>query len=128
MMINKLILEDNDRRINQFLYYHPDAVVCKTAEEAISKLQLEEEWHIVWLDHDLGGETFVDSGREDCGMEVVRWIEREQPTIHNIIVHSWNPDAARAMQRALKKAGYHVVYIPFGVRGYAGVEESDAVD
>lgn len=66
------------------------------------------------LDHDLGGKVFVDSNREDCGMEVVRWIMRNRPFIGRVIVHSWNEPAARRMVADLRRRDYAVSYAPFG--------------
>ena len=53
-------------------------------------------WDEVHLDHDLGGEIYVDSSRPDCGMEVVRWLcasrrDRFEKTL--FIIHSHNAEA-----------------------------------
>ena len=62
--------------------------------------RLAEPWDEVHLDHDLGGEVYVDVGRDDCGMEVVRWLARE-PRRHlrkaRFTVHSHNMAAAFEM-------------------------------
>ena len=50
---------------------------CMTAKEAIITLQdYKDSLTAVMLDHDLEGESFVNSKREDCGMEVVRFLEK----------------------------------------------------
>src|SRR4051812_41221725 len=67
-----LFLDDDPGRAAIFLAAVPHAVWVSTVEECLPRL--EEEWDEVHLDHDLGGETFVDCGRDDCGMEVVRWL------------------------------------------------------
>lgn len=90
-----------------------------TAEETISILK-DYELEEAHLDHDLGGEHYVNSAREDCGMEVVRWIERstdqqEKLKKTHFIIHSWNIPAAIQMEKRLKALGFKVSRIPFGM-------------
>jgi len=49
-------------------------IVCcvTTAKETIEKLS-SEKWDYVFLDHDLGGQTYVPSG-PGTGYEVAQWI------------------------------------------------------
>lgn len=79
--------------------------------------RLSERWDEVHLDHDLGGEQFVDHSREDCGMEVVRWICLE-PRPHlksaRFLVHSHNIQAATIMGLQLLANGFKVDVRPFG--------------
>lgn len=97
-----------------------NTIWCTTAAEAIDILENYdlEEAH---LDHDLGGEHFVHSAREDCGMEVIRWIEhrstdeREKLKKTTFTIHSWNINAAMGMERRLKVLGLKVKRIPFGM-------------
>ena len=94
---------------------------CTTAAEAIDILENYDlsEAH---LDHDLGGEHYVHSGREDCGMEVIRWIEHRSPDELEklkktlFIVHSWNVPAALNMEVRLRALGLKVKRIPFGMQ------------
>lgn len=86
--------------------------IAKTAEEAIAALS-KNNYHVVFLDHDLGGEAFVDSDRKDTGMEVVRYLEKNKTDVSQIVVHSWNIVAAKEMVRRLRLAGYSVMYQPF---------------
>lgn len=93
---------------------------CTTAEEAIGVLKdypLDE----VHLDHDLGGEQWVDSRREDCGMEVIRFIEKmdkkereKKFSKTRFIVHSWNLPAGQRMTERLVGVELNAVQIPFG--------------
>jgi len=108
-----LFLDDNPERCKAFKAKVPDATIVKTAEGCIKQLETDTEWSMVFLDHDLGGEMHVDSGREDCGMEVVRWIVENDPFIRRIFVHTHNPPAAVAMSEALRQARYTVDAIPF---------------
>ena len=111
-----LFLDDDPVRARAFLLRRPDAVWVQTAEDCIARL--EEFWDQVHLDHDLGGEVFVDSNRPDCGMEVVRWLctapkARFENTV--FIIHTYNAEAGETMVRSLRDSNYQAVYRPFGV-------------
>lgn len=90
----------------------------RTVEETIDMLKAyRDRLDIVSLDHDLGGQTYVYSGRDDCGMEVVRWLEKQNPTDYShvrFIVHTWNQSAGIMMARRLRVRGYRVIRAPFG--------------
>lgn len=111
----QLFLDDDPTRAGIFLAENPTAVWVQTAEECISRL--EEPWNEVHLDHDLGGEHFVDHTRDDCGMEVVRWLcLHSGPHLRStwFYVHSHNSAAAATMAMQLMVAGYFVELRPFG--------------
>jgi hypothetical protein len=113
-----LFLDDDPARAGAFLAGNPEAVWVSTVGECVEMLEVPGGWDEVHLDHDLGGETFVASHRDDCGMEVVRWLCRDGPRPHlketRFVVHSWNPDAAFAMTMQLELAGYRAIARPFG--------------
>lgn len=108
-----LILEDNAGRIMHFAQAYPEAVIVTRAKDAIKCLS-ERGWHHVSLDHDLNNEIFVDSARDDCGMEVVRWIVHHRPQIDFINIHTANRGASEKMHEALINAGYKCARAPFG--------------
>lgn len=110
---NILFLDDDEARIKSFKAVHPNAVIVTTASDCIEKLQTEERWDRVFLDHDLGGEIFVDSARDDCGMEVVRWICDNEPSITIVLVHTCNTRAGANMVNALRDDCYTAVHVPF---------------
>jgi hypothetical protein len=111
-----LFLDDDPGRGEIFLAANPDAVWVETADECIAKLA--EGWDEIHLDHDLGGERFVDLSRDDCGMAVVRWLCLE-PHSHlketSFFVHSHNPVAAGLMVMQIREAGFRVEQRPFGM-------------
>ena len=94
-----------------------------TAKEAIITLQdYKDSLTAVMLDHDLEGESFVNSKREDCGMEVVRFLEKmnRKNSLGNLInakftVHTWNIDAGLIMEKRLREIGLKVKFVPFGL-------------
>ncbi len=109
-----LFLDDNKNRTETFLRNvainsNEDRVYAtKTAEGCISMLQ-SENWDMLFLDHDLGDEVFVDSNRKDCGMEVVRWLEKNKKEFCRIFVHTANDPARKRMIEKLTYSGYRVV-------------------
>ena len=112
----RLFLDDDPARADAFLDKFPDAHWVETAEDCIKALA-ETTWDEIHLDHDLEGEWFVDSERNDCGMEVVRWLTT-QPRNHllaaKFVVHTHNHNAAMVMVTQLGLAGYYVLEQPFG--------------
>jgi len=91
----------------------------RTVPEAIDvlidyRVRLEQ----VSLEHDLNSTEYVHSGREDCGMEVVRWLEKRDATTYahvQFIVHTWNEHAGPKMVNRLQKAGYKAELSRFGM-------------
>lgn len=110
-----IFLDDNHQRWYRFKDKVSDAVRAETADECIHLIRdsIKIDW--LFLDHDLGGEAYVNSTREDCGMEVVRFLCADNLTkmISNIVVHSHNTVAALEMYNKLKDAGYNVKLVPF---------------
>ncbi|MGA9922034.1 MAG: cyclic-phosphate processing receiver domain-containing protein [Isosphaeraceae bacterium] len=110
-----LFMDDDPARGASFLAEYPDAVWVQTAEDCIA--HLAEPWDEVHLDHDLGGDVFVDFERDDCGMAVVRWL-CAQPRAHLaktwFFVHTHNLNAACLMVLHLEVMGYEVRVRPFG--------------
>lgn len=111
-----LFLDDDPMRAAMFLDEYPHAVWVQTAAECIERL--EEPWDEVHLDHDLGGEQFVDTNRGDCGMEVVRWLclsPRPHLRATQFTIHSHNPIAATTMGFHMSVSGFKCEVRPFGV-------------
>lgn len=108
-----LFLDDCPYRTQRFRSENPGATCVATAAEMIEQLEQAGNVDKLFLDHDLGGMTYVDSSDEETGMEVVRWIEKHKPAISHIIVHTLNSSAGWEMQQKLQDAGYSVEYIRF---------------
>jgi hypothetical protein len=113
--VRLLFLDDDPQRAAVFLDGNPTAVWVQTVAECLAKL--EGPWDEVHLDHDLGGEHFVDISRDDCGMEVVRWLcltPRPHLRRTRFVIHSHNPNAATMMGMQMLVSGYAVEVRPFG--------------
>ena len=112
-----LILEDDENRVATFVKHLPiwlDVTYVTTAEAAIEHLSTEE-FSVVFLDHDLGGEVYVDPSNPNTGSGVVRWMLENVETVHDpdIIIHSMNTPAAQPMEKDLTDEYEFVWRIPF---------------
>jgi len=112
-----LILEDDQRRIDAFnekIGERCIVEIVKTARLAIQCLTMQK-YDVVFLDHDLGGETYVDPSNENTGSGVVRWMLKNVGFVEDpdIVIHSMNTPAAEAMERDLKTAYGFVYRVPF---------------
>lgn len=121
-------LDDDINRTEGFLSLFKDKknviVKCfETAESIIEELKKGEKIFALFLDHDLGGEVYVDSDREDCGMEVARFLSQSEihsrDSIGLIVIHSWNIPAANRMFQLLRDSLYNVTYKPFSVKDFS---------
>lgn len=116
-----LFLDDDGNRTKTFVSRVPSALTHSTADSICQGIaaakEAGEKVKYLFLDHDLGGEIYVDSNREDCGMEVVRFLAKHVAeyitVIDTIIVHSHNQPAAERMVYNLREYGYNAHYIPF---------------
>ena len=67
------------------------------------------KWDVLFLDHDLGGETYVNSNREDTGAEIARWLDNNPDhKPDHIIIHSLNEDGSKYMKHLLPES----VWVP----------------
>lgn len=121
--MNILFLDDNEQRQSLMRSRLPFIRQAFNAKEAIDILQQEDIWDYVFLDHDLGGEIFVDSDNENTGAAVARWIASNKPKTKKIIVHSYNSIGAKAIRDILIFAGYEMFYVPFLTMGFILIVE-----
>jgi len=104
-----LILDDDEIRHtlfskkygSHFVLYH-----VYTAQEAIKLLQMMS-FNYIFLDHDLGGQIYVQSG-DGTGYEVALWLMNnkyiELNTNVQVFIHSYNPVGAQNMKNVLPNA------------------------
>jgi len=102
-----------------------NTIWCQTAEETtITLWDYRDQLSRVHLDHDLGGKQYVNTKREDCGMEVIRFLEKmsndtpdefDKLKETEFIIHTWNGHAGPQMVERLQKLGLNVAYVPFGM-------------
>ena len=101
-----LILEDRKERQKAFRQCLIGAVVeiYETIGPVISKLKTEN-WDYLFLDHDLGGKAFIQSGGlEETGWDVAVWLSKNVDRQPENIIHSFNTVGAQNMKSLLPKA------------------------
>jgi CheY-like chemotaxis protein len=117
---NVLILEDSVERHASFrrIFSGHNVVIVETVDEAIRELSLGK-WDWLFLDHDLGGKTMVESG-PGTGYEVAMWL-RDRPEMFpdRIIIHSFNPEGSKRMWSSLPGS-----YLVPGAWGYTDLLEN----
>lgn len=119
-----LFLDDNPSRAALAYSRWPDEKVsftiwCQNVQEVIDTFGQDYDFEEVHLDHDLEGRTFVNPAHDNCGMEIVRWLEQNAGSLHKFadtlfIIHSHNYYAGLEMTQRIKKLGLNAKYIPFG--------------
>jgi CheY-like chemotaxis protein len=102
-----LVLEDDLERIKQFkkrLIGNMFQIVSD-AEAAILALTYNK-WDVLFLDHDLGGESYVPSSNANTGYQVAKFLHdnpKYKPD-EAIIIHSLNAVGAENMHNELPEA------------------------
>lgn len=109
-----LILEDDPNRVVLFkkhlcayTVYYTD-----TVDGAVELLKEHEDFDIYFLDHDLGGEVYVDSMEKNTGFQFAKILSKRK-TRSPIIIHSMNPIGAENMAQELRNK--KVYKLPFHI-------------
>ena len=104
-----LFLDDDATRQQIIKSKLPFIDQAYTAKGAISFLRVND-YDFIFLDHDLGNQSYVNSSEENTGAEVARWM-RDCLVTGEVIVHSFNPAGADYMMAEL--SAYRPVRAPF---------------
>ena len=133
-----LVLDDDKIRLMLFSKlgekYGLDMTLTETAKEAIDCLKASEfpctdeiadfpiekvtgiGFDIIFLDHDLGGKIYVQSGKE-TGYEVVEYLCNLNPHLQAgilVVVHSFNPVGAENMMKLMEYRHLYCKRAPIG--------------
>lgn len=117
-ILKVFILEDDPRRMTYFREtYGDDQVIwIEEAQEAMDYLKDNyESLDRIYLDHDLGGEQYVDSSVFNTGYTVAKFMSEELnvTSFSNVTIHSMNHEAAKKMEKLLsgsKRIPFHNIY------------------
>jgi CheY-like chemotaxis protein len=106
------ILEDSAERINIFKKYleKHELTIVSEAIEAIKLLEQSLEYDFFFLDHDLGGQIFVDTKELNTGSTVAEFL-KDKDIKGDIVIHSFNNIGASNMLGFLPNA----YYVPFNI-------------
>lgn len=93
LMKKLFVLEDNPIRAEWFkktFSNENDLIIVDNVQDAITHLSNNSP-DILFLDHDLGGEAYVNSFNENTGYKLAEWIYKNEKSYKKIIIHSLNP-------------------------------------
>lgn len=92
------ILEDNPERMTAFsaIWIQDEMVATNSVRQARKILENEKFDHIM-LDHDLGGEVYVDSADKNTGTYLCKHMHETVNADTPITIHSWNDIGAERM-------------------------------
>ena len=118
---NRAVLAFN--RMNKADQEH--TIWCRTAEEAMCTFwDYRRVLEKAFLEHDLGDVSYSNTGSPECGMEIIRFLEKKakkEPVEFEhlkkvkVVIHSYNEHASPIMIDRLKKIGIDAAWKPFGL-------------
>jgi DNA-binding LacI/PurR family transcriptional regulator len=109
-----LILEDNPIRIEKFkqLFRNQDLYIAENIQYAKEYCNFNE-FPVMFLDHDLGNQIWVDSNEENTGYQFIKWlIENNFQKNALCYIHSMNPVGANKMMNLLLDNDRDAIWIP----------------
>lgn len=105
-----LVLEDSIDRIDEFrkrLYNFKQVHYTDNAQNCIYLLK-NNKYDIVFLDHDLENNAYVDINYKNTGSEVARWINENYDNFINkdslFILHTLNAVGSENMNKLIKNS------------------------
>lgn len=115
-MARIFILEDDFNRMQQFYRKLHQHTIMHSDNVADAKTILSEnEFDILFFDHDLGGDTYVDSAKENTGYQLAKWIRETGKMYPQAFIHSMNPTGADNIAHELKRNIKKIQKIPFSI-------------
>jgi len=118
------ILEDDAKRTEWFnkKFIQNEVIVSDNVKDALAILE-SNDFDIFFLDHDLGGQVYVDSGEFNTGNTISKYLSENMRKQAPVVVHSWNAEGARSMLNNLLSKKIRCVYTPFGSREFLEIVE-----
>lgn len=102
-----LVLEDDINRVNLFMRGTTgnNVTLTSSSSECIALLS-QNSYDILFLDHDLGGETYVKSGQgKETGYDVALWLQKNEDRCPDkVFIHSLNEKGRKNMKYCIKNA------------------------
>jgi len=97
------LLEDDPKRIKWFKATFINVDHADNPIDGLKMLEENSDYGMIFLDHDLGGEQYVDSADPTTGMQLAKWMAEKSLHLDTpIIIHSLNYGGAVNMESVLK--------------------------
>jgi len=109
------ILEDDPARIRWMLENFDIEIsldITQDVSEALKWLN-ENKYDYIFLDHDLGGMTYVSSDEYQTGATVAKELHATKNVDSDVTVHSWNPPGAKVMMGYMESHGINCRYYQY---------------
>lgn len=119
--VKVLILEDDPTRMLAFERRFKETTSAEITFDHVDnvhnaiKMLKKNDYDMIFLDHDLGGETFVATNETNTGSELARWMSVNRDSFNfsgPILIHSFNPQGAEYMLHTLKSEFKEVFKVP----------------
>jgi CheY-like chemotaxis protein len=122
-MANKpliLIIEDDPNRMYAFYKVLDktkyEIVHAEWAEDAIRFFEQGLQPNIIFFDHDLGGQQFVESTDINTGYQVAKYLVKHKYYCEQAIIHSCNPAGAENIRALIEgQVAKKTFVIPFPI-------------
>jgi len=111
------ILEDNQERIKFFkqLFKFQEVYFAETVKQA-KNYCIKNEFSIMFLDHDLGNEIWVNSKEENTGYQFIKkLVDNKLQKNCLFYVHSSNPIGANKILNYLLDNNYDGIWLPWHI-------------
>ncbi len=102
-----LILEDANSRIQTFIKHYGkkhDLYFFDNITDAKDALNLLGPFDVIFLDHDLDDRVYVNSNEANTGYQLAKWMQENNISAEEIIIHSMNPVGADNIKAVLPQA------------------------
>ena len=107
------LLEDRPERIKWFRSHWPNMIQTDNPPDALDILRSGQEFELILLDHDLGGDEDFKPGPQGDGIVVAEAMANEKLHVGtDVFIHSCNPAGAQRMFMALRNT-HKVKIMPF---------------
>jgi hypothetical protein len=118
------VLEDNSERVMYFTLMFLNHALLVTNNAGLGRMALHnEKFDMMFLDHDLGGQVFVDSSEPNTGHYLCKHMHETMNIDTPVVIHSWNGPGAENMESVLKCSGHRgsVSMAMFGQGGFEAI-------
>lgn len=120
------VLEDNENRIQLFRdFFTKYGIIAHYATSVRNAERMYQRANpdLLFLDHDLGGQVYVDSDEPNTGYQFVKWLKENDPLwrARSYVIHSMNPVGVDNMIEELGDETKNLWRIPFDIKRFTEV-------
>ena len=95
-------MQDRQEAFREKFKGYEKLTICDNVDDS-KQILLDDYYDLICLDHDLGGEAFIDSNYYNTGYTLAKFI-LENNIKSKVVIHSLNPVGAKNIKFILPKA------------------------